>query len=70
MWPTGMDILRAPILRWCRRGSGTPPPIFSPPFPATDWPIGGTPLIGAPDTQTYPLMQAVNENKIACKWYG
>jgi len=49
---------------------GTPPPIFSPPFPATDWPIGGTVLIGAPDTQTYPLMQAVNENKSRTKWYG
>jgi hypothetical protein len=49
---------------------GTPPPIFSPPFPATDWPIGGTPLIGAPDTQTYPFMQAVNENKSRDKWYG
>jgi hypothetical protein len=49
---------------------GFPAPIFSPPFPATDWPIGGTPLIGAPDTQTYPLMQAVNENKSRAKWYG
>jgi Putative beta-barrel porin-2, OmpL-like. bbp2 len=49
---------------------GTPPPISSPPFPATDWPIGGTPLIGAPDTQTYPFMQAVNENKSRSKWYG
>ncbi len=49
---------------------GTPPPIFSPPYPATDWPIGGTPLIGAPDTQTYPFMQAVNENKSRTKWYG
>ena len=49
---------------------GTPPPIYSPPFPATDWPIGGTPLIGAPDTQTYPLMQAVNENKTRNKVYG
>ena len=49
---------------------GTPPPIFSPPYPSTDWPIGGTILIGAPDTQTYPLMQAVNENKTREKWYG
>jgi len=49
---------------------GTPPPIFSPPFPATDWPIGGTPVIGAPDGQTYPLMQAINENKGAFKIYG
>ncbi len=49
---------------------GTPPPIFSPPFPSTDWPIGGTVLIGAPDTQTYPFMQAVNENNSRSKWYG
>jgi hypothetical protein len=49
---------------------GTPPPLFSPPYPAADWPIGGTPVIGAPDTQTYPLMQAVNENKSANKIYG
>jgi hypothetical protein len=49
---------------------GTPPPIASPPFPATDWPIGGTPLIGAPDTQTYVLMQAINENKSRAKIYG
>jgi len=49
---------------------GTPPPIASPPYPATDWPIGGTPLIGAADTQTYILMQAVNENKSRDKIYG
>ena len=49
---------------------GTPPPIFSPPYPSSDWPIGGTVLIGAPDGQSYPLMQAVNENKSRVKWYG
>jgi hypothetical protein len=49
---------------------GTPGPIFSPPYPATDWPIGGTPVIGVPDGQTYPLMQAINENKGADKIYG
>ena len=49
---------------------GTPPPLFSPPYPATDWPIGGTVVIGAPDGQTYPLMQAVNENKSVHKIYG
>src|SRR5580704_9019911 len=38
---------------------GTPPPIFSPPYPSSDWPIGGTVLIGAPDGQSYPLMQAI-----------
>jgi hypothetical protein len=49
---------------------GTPPPIFSPPYPAGDWPIGGTVVIGAPDTQTYPLMQAVDQNKSQNKIYG
>jgi hypothetical protein len=49
---------------------GTPAPIPSPPYPATDWPIGGTPVIGSPDGQTYPLMQALDENKGANKIYG
>lgn len=49
---------------------GTPAPINSPPFPSSDWPIGGTPVIGAPDEQTYPLMQAINENKTRFKMYG
>lgn len=39
---------------------GTPAPIASPPFPATDWPIGGTQVIGAPDTGTYPLQTAID----------
>ena len=49
---------------------GTPAPIFSPPYPASDWPIGGTPTIGVPDGQTYPLMQAINQNKSQFKMYG
>ncbi len=49
---------------------GTPAPIPSPPYPASDWPIGGTPVIGAPDTQTYPLMQAINGNKGINKIFG
>jgi hypothetical protein len=49
---------------------GTPPPLFSPPYPAGDWPIGGTVVIGAPDTQTYPLMQAIDANKDVNKIYG
>jgi hypothetical protein len=49
---------------------GTPPPIFSPPYPAADWPIGGTPVIGVPDGQTYPLMQAIDQNKSQYKIYG
>ncbi len=49
---------------------GTAAPLFSPPYPAADWPIGATPVIGAPDGQTYPLMQAINGNKGVNKIYG
>lgn len=49
---------------------GTPAPIASPPYPATDYPVGGTPAIGVPDTQTYPLMQAINRNEGVNKIYG
>lgn len=49
---------------------GTPAPLNSPPFPGADWPIGGTVEIGAPDYNTYPLMQAINENKTRFKIYG
>jgi hypothetical protein len=49
---------------------GTPAPLNSPPFPGADWPIGGTVGIGAPDYNTYPLMEALNENKTRFKMYG
>ena len=49
---------------------GTPAPLSSPPFPSADWPIGGTVVLGAPDYQTYPLMQAIDENKSRIKMYG
>jgi len=49
---------------------GTPGPLSSPPFPASDWPIGGTVTIGVPDGQIYPLMQAINQNKGVNKVYG
>jgi hypothetical protein len=49
---------------------GTPRPLNSPPFPSADWPIGGTVVLGAPDYQTYILMQAINENKSRVKMYG
>ena len=56
------------VLQQPRRG--TPAPIASPPYPASDWPIGGTVVIGAPDGQTYPLMQAIDANKDVNKIYG
>jgi hypothetical protein len=49
---------------------GTPRPLNSPPFPSTDWSIGGTVPIGAPDYNSYMLMQAMNENRSRIKIYG
>jgi hypothetical protein len=52
---------------------GTPVPIPSPPFPASDWPIGGTQEIGAPDYSTYMLQTAIDCDPIklsSIKWYG
>jgi Putative beta-barrel porin-2, OmpL-like. bbp2 len=52
---------------------GTDAPIPSPPFPASDWPIGGTEEIGAPDYQTYMLQTAIDGDPIKqsrIKWYG
>lgn len=49
---------------------GYPAPLDSPPFPGSDFSVGGTPVIGAPDTQTYILMQAVNQNLSRTKVYG
>ena len=49
---------------------GYPAPLDSPPFPGADFSVGGTPVIGAPDTQTYILMQAINQNRSRIKIYG
>ena len=50
--------------------AGWPAPVSSPPFPFADWPYGGSPVIGAPDTNTYPLMNAINGAKSRTKVYG
>jgi Putative beta-barrel porin-2, OmpL-like. bbp2/Carboxypeptidase regulatory-like domain len=36
-----------------------PSPLNSPPFPNSDWSYGGAPVIGVPDTNVPPLMQAL-----------
>jgi Putative beta-barrel porin-2, OmpL-like. bbp2/Carboxypeptidase regulatory-like domain len=36
-----------------------PSPLNSPPFPNADWAYGGSPEIGAPDTNVPPLMEAL-----------
>lgn len=38
---------------------GYPAPVDGPPFPFSDWPYGGSVTIGAPWTQSSPLMQAI-----------
>jgi hypothetical protein len=49
---------------------GPPSPLDSPPFPNADWSYGGSPVIGEPDTNSYPLMTAINQAKSRTKIYG
>ena len=49
---------------------GAPSPLDSPPFPNADWSYGGSPVIGEPDTNSYPLMTAINGATSRTKVYG
>jgi hypothetical protein len=49
---------------------GYPSPLDSPPFPNADWAYGGSPVIGEPDTNAYPLMFAFNHELSRAKLYG
>jgi hypothetical protein len=49
---------------------GLPSPLDSPPFPNSDWSFGGSPVIGEPDTNSYPLMSAINQATSRTKIYG
>src|ERR1700733_7763501 len=49
---------------------GLPSPLDSPPFPNADWSYGGSPVIGEPDANSYPLMTAINGAKSRTKLYG
>jgi hypothetical protein len=49
---------------------GLPSPLDSPPFPNSDWSYGGSPVIGEPDTNSYPLMTAINQATSRTKIYG
>jgi hypothetical protein len=51
-----------------RRGQSSP--LQSPPFPSQDWSYGGSPVIGEPDGNSYPLMAAIDENRSRTKLYG
>ncbi len=49
---------------------GLKAPLDSPPFPFSDWGYGGSPDIGAPDGNTYPLMSALKLENSHTKIYG
>jgi hypothetical protein len=49
---------------------GLPSPLESPPFPNIDWSYGGSPVLGEPDTNSYPLMSAWNGATSRTKVYG
>ena len=49
---------------------GPPSPLASPPFPNGDWSYGGSPVIGEADTNSYPLMTAINGAQSRTKVYG
>jgi hypothetical protein len=45
-------------------------PLDSSPFPSSDWGYGGSPLIGVPDSNVYPLMTALKLQNSRTKIYG
>ena len=47
---------------------GYPAPVSSPPFPFSDWPYGGSPTIGAPDSAGGPLMTALYSGENGKAW--
>jgi len=49
---------------------GLPAPLDSPPFPNGDWGYGGSPDIGAPDGNVYPVMSALGLENSRTKVYG
>jgi len=49
---------------------GLEQPLDSPPFPNADWSYGGSPTIGEADTNSYPLMTAIDGAKSRTKIYG
>ena len=47
---------------------GWPAPVDGPPYPFSDWPYGGSVVIGAPWTQSGPLMEAIWSGKNGEAW--
>src|SRR5579862_968388 len=57
-WHPGPDTGPAPPYR------GDPPVESNPPFPFTIWPMGGTNLIGYPNSTAYPLTTALQTGRM------
>jgi hypothetical protein len=49
---------------------GLPSPLDSPPFPNADWSYGGSPTLGEPDSNSYPLNTALNGARGHTRIYG
>ena len=49
---------------------GLESPLDSPPYPSEDWGYGGSPTLGEPDGNSYPLMSALNGASSRTKFYG
>jgi hypothetical protein len=47
---------------------GYPAPVTNPPYPFSVWPYGGAPVIGQPDTNVPPLMQAIYGGSSGKAW--
>src|SRR5262245_12324642 len=47
---------------------GLPAPLDSPPFPSGEWPLGGSQVIGAPDTAVGPLMKWLYDGPNGQAW--
>ena len=45
-------------------------PLDSPPFPSSDWGYGGSTAIGLPDSNVYPTMSALKQEKNRVHLYG
>ena len=49
---------------------GLDAPLDSPPYPSSDWGYGGSPAMGIPDGNNYPLMTALKLQNSRTKIYG
>src|SRR6516225_2011845 len=47
---------------------GYPAPLSNPPYPFNVWPYGGAPVMGQPDTNVAPLMQAIYGGSSGKAW--